>query len=303
MSPRLSGNLVTQAAVVLWATSFPATEALLASWHPLPLVAARLAISALSLSIMMVLAGQAGFFRRLPWRDVALFGGLGLGAGTVFLVWGQDYSNPVSVAIIVTTLPLVSAVMGFALGQERITAMITLGIACAIAGGILASLPPEGASLDFRGGEFLVVGSVLLFTWYSRASVTRLAALPDLTKTAVTMMAATVVVTLASGAVTAGGTVEARYDLSPTSIGLLVWVGFVSNGLSMFLWLVGARKLGVTIAAIHLNAVPFYVILIALILGGTLYVSQVWGACLVALGALLAQLPAFRRARQAPAPD
>ena len=303
MSPRLSGNLTTQAAVVLWATSFPATEALLAGWHPLPLVAVRLAVSALSLTFMMVLAGQARLLLRLPWRDIALVGGLGLGAGTVLLVWGQDYSNPVTVAIIVTTLPLVSAVMGLALGQERVTAMIALGLACAIAGGVLASLPPEGASLDFRGGEILVVGSVVLFTWFSRASVIRLSGLPDLAKTAATLIAATVVVSLASAVAVYSGAVEVRYDLSLPSIGLLVWIGCVANGTSMFLWLVGARKLGVTIAAIHLNAVPFYVILIALVLGGSLFLSQVWGACLVALGALLAQLPAFRRARRATAPD
>ena len=303
MSPRLSGNLTTQAAVVLWATSFPVTEALLAGWHPLPLVAVRLAISALCLTFMMVLAGQAGLLLRMPWRDIALVGGLGLGTGTVLLVWGQDYSNPVTVAIIVTTLPLVSAVMGLALGQERVTAMIAVGVACAIAGGVLASLPPEGASLDFRGGEILVAGAVVLFTWFSRASVIRLSALPDLAKTAAIMIAATVVVSVASAVAVYSGAVEARYDLSLPSIGLLIWIGCVANGTSMFLWLTGARKLGVTIAAIHLNAVPFYVILSALVLGGSLFLSQVWGACLVALGALLAQLPAFSRARRAAAPD
>ena len=54
-------------------------------------------------------------------------------------------------------------------------------------------------------------------------------------------------------------------------------------------------ELGVTVTAIHLNGVPFYVILMALAVGGAIHGAQVWGACLVAAGALLAQLPARKR--------
>ena len=63
----------------------------------------------------------------------------------------------------------------------------------------------------------------------------------------------------------------------------------------MVFWMTASRLLGVTVASIHLNGVPFYVILMALAVGGTIYTSQVWGACLVAAGALLAQLPARKR--------
>jgi drug/metabolite transporter (DMT)-like permease len=297
VSPRVSGNLVTVMSMVLWATAFPVTELLLEGWHPLLMVPPRLAFATLGLGLLMLFLGGAGRLRGVPWRDVALLGGLGLGAGTTLLVWGQAYSNPVSVAIIATTMPLVSAVVGLIGGRERVTPAIGLGIACAIAGGILASWPPEGGSPDFRGGEILVLGSVLLFVWYSRASVDRLAELSDLTKAALTMGAALVVVTIATAAAVSGGLVEARYEASLASLGLLLWLGCVSNGPSMVLWLFGARQLGVTIASIHLNAVPFYVILIALAAGGSLYPTQVWGACLVALGALLAQLPGLRRAR------
>ncbi|MEE9196240.1 MAG: hypothetical protein V3U44_10395, partial [Alphaproteobacteria bacterium] len=84
-------------------------------------------------------------------------------------------------------------------------------------------------------------------------------------------------------------------DLSPASLGLVLWLGVISNGLTMVLWMTASRLLGVTIAAIHLNGVPFYVILMALAVGGAIYTPQVWGACLVAAGALLAQWPARKR--------
>lgn len=299
MPPRLAGNLIVLLCMVLWASNFPVTERLLEDWHPLLLVAPRLGVAALFLLGLMVLAGQASVLTRVRWGEIARVGGLGLGVSTTLLVWGQHYSNPVSVAIIVTTMPLVSAVMGLMDGRKRVTILLSLGIVVAIAGGILAGLPPDGARADFRGGEILVVASVFGFTWFTRVAVFRLSDLPDIAKTALMMSVASLVVALAAIAAVATGTVEARYELSLPSVGMFLWLGCVSNGGSMLLWLMGARRLGVTVAAIHLNGVPFYVILMALAVGGSLYISQVWGACLVAAGALLAQLPALGRARNA----
>jgi drug/metabolite transporter (DMT)-like permease len=65
-------------------------------------------------------------------------------------------------------------------------------------------------------------------------------------------------------------------------------------GLSMVCWMISAEKIGVTIAALHINALPFYVLLLGLMFGGTLLMSQVTGAVLVATGAVLAQIPAQR---------
>ena len=58
----------------------------------------------------------------------------------------------------------------------------------------------------------------------------------------------------------------------------------------MPLWFTSARILGLTVAAIHTNLAPFYVMLIAVGFGGTVSGRQVLGAVLVAAGALLAQL-------------
>ena len=59
-------------------------------------------------------------------------------------------------------------------------------------------------------------------------------------------------------------------------------------------WLVGWGMIGITVAAIHTNLAPFYVMLIALAFGGAVSGRQVLGAVLVALGALLAQLSTRR---------
>ncbi|MDX1576518.1 MAG: DMT family transporter [Kiloniellales bacterium] len=218
-----------------------------------------------------------------------------MGAGTVLIVWAQDYSDAVTVSIILTTMPLVSAVMGYLSGSERVTVALAFGIVAAIAGGVLISLRPEIAGVDLRGGEVLALASVILWAWFARAAVTRLGDLPDLARAAFSMLAASVAVLVATGAALLAGAVDVRYDLSLPSIGLILWLGVMANGLTMVFWMTASRLLGVTVASIHLNGVPFYVILMALAVGGIIYTSQVWGACLVAAGALLAQLPTRRR--------
>ena len=49
-------------------------------------------------------------------------------------------------------------------------------------------------------------------------------------------------------------------------------------------------RIGVTVAAIHVNVVPFYVVLLMLWFGESLIIFQVVGAVLVAAGVVLAQL-------------
>ena len=295
MRSLIVGNLVALLCMVLWATSFPVTELLLRDWHPMLLVPARLVPGALVILLITILAGQGKTIRQAPWGTLLRIAGLGMGAGTILIVWAQDYSDAVTVSIILTTMPLVSAVMGYFSGSERVTAALGLGIVSAIAGGVLISLKPEAAGPSLRGGEVLALAAVVLWAWFARAAVTRLGRLPDLARAAYSMLAASAAVVAATGIALLSGAVEVRYDLSASSIGLVLWLGIMANGLTMVFWMTASRLLGVTVASIHLNGVPFYVILMALAVGGTIYTSQVWGACLVAAGALLAQLPARKR--------
>jgi drug/metabolite transporter (DMT)-like permease len=83
--------------------------------------------------------------------------------------------------------------------------------------------------------------------------------------------------------------------LDPPNLAAVLWMSMIAIGLSVPLWFTSARILGITVAAIHTNLAPFYVMLIALGMGGTVSARQVLGAMLVAAGAFLAQMSARRR--------
>jgi drug/metabolite transporter (DMT)-like permease len=294
-SPALSGNLLAFLSTALWASSFPATERLLATWDPLLLCLARLGGAAACLLLIALAAGRLGELGRAPWRDVLLLGALGVAAPVFLLILGQTRADAVTVAIISTTLPLISALMGWALDGERPRLFVFAGILLAILGGSLASLAGTGSAAGPRGGEVLVLGSMVLWIWYSRAALRRLAGLSDVAIGGLTMAAGAALVALVTSLALPLGLTAPRLDLSPPTLALLAWMSMAAIGLSVLLWFTCARLLGLTVAAIHTNLAPFYVMLIALAFGGEVVPQQATGAVLVVAGALLAQLAGLRR--------
>ena len=291
MSPRLLGNLITLFGMCTWSTSFITIELLLESWDPLLLPPVRLGAASLTLILLLLASGRGGDLLGAPWWDVFRIGAIGVGLSTVCLIVGQAYSDPVTVSIITTGNPLVAAVMGFLVGDERPNWKILTGVGLAMTGGITATLAAAGAGPGFLGGEFLILGSSVLFIWFTRNSVRRLSGINDIAKAALTLGGAAVALAPLSVLALLTGIAEPRYDVSLRSLGLIAWLGAVAVGLSLVCWFTGCRLLGsVTIASIHQNTVPFWVMLATVMLGGALFQGQIWGALLVIAGALLAQV-------------
>lgn len=291
----VTGNLLALASTVLWSSAFPATEFLLRGWDPVVLCVGRLAGAALAILLLTALAGQARQMARAPWPDVWLLGACGVAAPVFLLVAGQGRADAVTVAIISTTLPLISALMSWFLDGRRPGALVAAGILLAILGGSLASVADPGGPQGPRGGELLVLGSMIAWIWYSRAALHRLAGFGDLALSGLTFAAGAVVAAAALAVALGLGLAEPRLEVDAANLAAMAWMSMVAIGLSVPLWFTSARLLGITIAAIHTNLAPFYVMLIALAFGGTVSGRQFAGALLVAAGALLAQLAAARR--------
>jgi drug/metabolite transporter (DMT)-like permease len=277
--------------MLLFATSFPATDALLEFWRPIPVAIGRLFVGGVFLCILVVAMGRAKEVRSAPWWDVFWIGGGFFGATTILIVYGIHHSNPVTAAVIVAMIPPVSAVIGYVSGEERVTSWLVFGIVLAVTGGVWTSVGNDLVAWGFEGGEPLLMLAVPCFVIFTRGSVRRLSMLSPLTQTALTTSAAGVVVSVVGGLLYAAGWADFSVEWSPHSIGLVLWIGAFSNGISLAFWLAGAAYLGITVAAVHQNLVPFYVIVIALSMGGGVANYQVWGALLVVAGAVATQIP------------
>ena len=142
--------------------------------------------------------------------------------------------------------------------------------------------------------EIVVLAAVTCFVWYSRRTVTHFPGVRDLPKTAAALICASGVLLVFAIAGLGSGVAEARYDLSPRSLLLLVWMGPIAFAGASFLWLRATRMLGVTVAGIHQNEIPFFVMALLLAFGGSFEWLHVAGAILVLAGAALAQLRHLR---------
>jgi len=86
------------------------------------------------------------------------------------------------------------------------------------------------------------------------------------------------------------GLSEIAWSIEGWNLFWILWLCPIAAGVSLVFWLRSAEYLGVTIAAIHINLVPFYVIVIAFFSGGRLSSYQIIGACLVMAGAVITQV-------------
>ena len=290
MTRRLQGNSYGLAYGILWSTGFPVTHLLLAAWDPYTLAAARIGLAGLLLALAAYLVGQRYLWRTWPWRRAVLIGGIGVGISTVMLTLGVKYSNPVNAAVLSTTLPLVSAVMGITLKEEKISPRLAMGIGMAVLGGVLIVLSAAEQEFGWRGGEAFAMVSVVTWTWFSRASTAKLSTIPPYPRAVITMLSGALVLIPVTVLLNWVGLSEIAWSIEGWNLFWILWLCPIAAGVSLVFWLRSAEYLGVTIAAIHINLVPFYVIVIAFFSGGRLSSYQIIGACLVMAGAVITQV-------------
>ena len=291
---RTQGNVMAVLSMLLWSTSFPISDVLLTRWDALSLAAVRLGGGALMLALMGWVIGSRYIWTDWPVRSALVVGAVGIGVGTLALNLGIKYSNPINVSVIATTIPLFSVMLGLIKHEETLSFRIMIAIGLAICGGVLVSWSSTQTQAGFRGGELLMLGAVILWAWYSRVAVTRLLVIPAYPRTVLTMLGGALCLIPVALVLEGSGWVDLNAPWSRFDFALIVGLCVFGVGLSMVCWMISAEKIGVTIAALHINALPFYVLLLGLMFGGTLLMSQVTGAVLVATGAVLAQIPAQR---------
>ncbi|CUS55348.1 Permease of the drug/metabolite transporter (DMT) superfamily [hydrothermal vent metagenome] len=291
---RTQGNVMAVLAMLLWSTSFPISEELLMRWDALSLAAVRLGGGALMLTLMGWGIRKRYAWTNWPVRSALVVGAVGIGIGTLALNLGIKYSNPINVSVIATTIPLFSVMLGVIKHEETLSLKIMVSIGLAICGGVLVSWSSTQTQAGFQGGELLMLGAVILWTWYSRVAVTRLLVIPAYPRTVLTMLGGALCLIPVALVLEGSGWVDLSAPWSGFDFVLIGGLCVFGVGLSMVCWMISAEKIGVTIAALHINALPFYVLLLGLMFGGTLLMSQVIGAVLVATGAVLAQIPPQR---------
>jgi drug/metabolite transporter (DMT)-like permease len=225
-----------------------------------------------------------------------------MGAAATFLIYGQSLSDPVTVAIVSASMPIVGITLEVLLDRRRLTLAILAGLVLSIVGGLIA-LDLNGAASGFGLGAVFCLISVVLFAVGSRLTVTALPEVSALGGTALTVTGAGLATVLVALAQDISGLGHADWGaLSTINWIQLCFFSVFSMALTQVLWIMSVGRLGIATAALHINAAPFYVMLILFALGAPWNWHQALGALVVGLGVMVAQnLIWQRRPRRADA--
>jgi len=286
----VKSNLTCFSAMAMWAFAFPIAEVLLASWGTITLVLARQLIAVAVLFTCWLWIDGWSKVIGANWRRGIGVGAIGFGLGAPTFLVGQYLSDAVTPAIAASMMPIIGAVLEVTLDGRRMRSRLLLGILLALAGGLLAT----GARIDegnFGWGSLLCLLSVVLFAWGTRATTNQFRSLSFVGQTTITLAGSLLIVSglylllLLFGF---PGTGIGLLDTRDTT--LLVFSSIASLALAQFLWIRGASGLGILLASLHMNAVPFYVmVIVVLMLDESWNWWQAAGAAVVAAGVILAQ--------------
>ena len=122
---------------------------------------------------------------------------------------------------------------------------------------------------NFGWGSLLCLFAVVLFAWATRATNKNLGKLSFVGQTTITLSGSLVVVLMVY-------LLMRVFEVPGTNLGLLdtnhvlllVFASVASLALAQFMWIRGAAGLGIMLASLHMNAVPFYVMVIVVLFLG-----------------------------------
>jgi drug/metabolite transporter (DMT)-like permease len=272
-----------------WGANVPVSKVMLGYFDLFPMSAIRTASGALILAVLVAAVEGVRSLR----IDVGLrrFALLGLMMGGFFALYtlGLQFSNPISAAAVQVAGPLVAATtvrlvtgVRFDPGFATALCLTLLGGAILVSGSLL-----DSGSVTLGGGEVLMLASNSLWTLYSLKAQAWFDRASQLHRTYVASLSAMGWTTLVSLVLIGLGWTRSPWAVTdPWVWTQLLAVAVFASALGGYFWNVGASRLGVAIASLWVNLVPFFAVLWSMAYGFMPNAYQIVGG-LVALSGVV----------------
>ena len=241
--------------------------------------------------LLVFLLERSVVFRELPWLKGFWIGGMGFGFGSLLLLIAQAMTDATTAALAAAAMPLFAVGLEVALDGRRLSGRFLLAVALVLSGGALAAGVIPGKS-SIGAGFALGLFASGIFAWGSRKTVKSFPTLSPLVRTTITtsgMFGFMAVLCLAAILLENSLSVIGSLDIS--NLKLLFIYALLGLAFSQIFWIKAVEDIGIGIASFHLNAAPFYVMIIVFVLGSEWNWIQALGAAILTVGTLLAQLP------------
>ena len=248
-----------------WGANVPVTKVMLSYFDLMPMMALRTISATLALAALLWLAeGGRALLVAIDARRFLLLG-LMIAAFFTFYALGLRYSNPITVAAVQVAGPLVSAATVRVTTGLRFDPGFGVALVLTLLGGlILAASSLSGVGhVTFGGGELLVLATNVLWTLYSiKAQVWFADGVSQLHRAYVASLSAMAWLILWSVAAIALLGAHSPFTVSDGWVWTqLLGVAMLASGMGSYAWNIGASRLGVAIASLWVNMVPFFAVL------------------------------------------
>jgi drug/metabolite transporter (DMT)-like permease len=286
-----------------WGANVPVSKVVLQYFDLIPMSALRTTLSCVALAILLALVEGIRSLRiRLEPLRFAL---LGLMMSSFFVTYtlGILFSNPVSAAAVQVAGPLVSAATVRLVTGHRFDPGFGVALALTLLGGVIltaGSLLGRG-SMTLGGGEIVVLLSNTLWTLYSLKAQAWFVHDSQLHRTYVASMSAMGWMILLCLILVGLGWSRSPFAVENSwAWTQLAAVAVFSSGLGGYFWNIGASRLGVAVASLWVNLVPFFAVLWSVAYGFEPNSYQIGGGLVALSGVVYMQ---WRRLATMPSPS
>ncbi len=281
------GLLVT---ILVWGVNYAVIKAALAELQPLVFNAIRFSLATLTLALLVRGRGPAPRISRPDLVRLAFLGVLGNTIYQMIFIVGIARTTAANASLIMASCPVMVAVLGTALGRDRLPAPAWAGVGLAVAGLALLLASGRGGGLASGNltGDLLILAAGVAWSAYTVLASAVMARVPALTATLVTFLSGTPVLVAVAvpsllaqnwGAVGGRGWLGAAFS------------GVFALGISYVLWNAGLAALGGARTAVYQNFTPVVAAAFAwLTLGERWTPGQFAGAAAVLSGIALTRL-------------
>lgn len=291
MSKQLQGYLYLSLAMVLVGTTVIASKVIAFGLPPFTATALRFALALpLFLLLMRVTGTQWPQLSRRDWLLLLLQAGAGSVGYTTLLISGLKLTPAADAAVIIGTLPVISAAIAIVVLGERPQRFVLLAVALAAAGLLSIVVSTDGGREHSLTGNALIFGAVIcegMFILLNKRLGTEIPPLALSTLMAGLGGAIAVPIALAELPWTASTGMPA--------IAAVVYYALVPTVGGFLLWYAGLEKVSGTEAAVFTALAPVSAVLLAFaVLGEPLAFNQLFGIGCVLAAVLSLGLPASR---------
>lgn len=279
---------------VLWGSMVPFTHELVQGYDPVFIALLRYVFGVAAILVLVLLLDRGQLIPPgLPWWRIVRLGTFGVAGFALCFAFGFIFADPVTAAVLMSAGPVIYAILGRLMYRAPLERGLGIAIPLVVAGGIAVVLGrPQGAALEFRGGELLYLVASTAWAWYSMRAQEWLGPyrLGQLRISALTAMVGGIVLIAAFLLVKALGLTYGSTSMTaPLDWAKVAWIGVTGAAFSVVLWNIGVSRIGAPIASLYGNLSGVFGVLFAAALGADWTWIQVAGGLLVLGGVVQMQ--------------